>query len=157
MWSRRRPSRRFLDRSADFDEMHHACKLLVMDTMLSSELHRLAGELDALSERHWSTRDYTQERLFAALREVVASFPVYRQVRGQRRVDEVQDLRVRPDIGSARLAHRPVDVAPVLRRRAPFVDIGPIDRKRGSSSSWRVSEIGIMKRARSSGFISINV
>lgn len=73
-----RTYRRFLDRSADFDEILRTCKLLVIDTMLSSELHRLAGELDALSERHWSTRDYTQERLLAALREVVASFPVYR-------------------------------------------------------------------------------
>ncbi|MEZ5833465.1 MAG: malto-oligosyltrehalose synthase [Dongiaceae bacterium] len=70
--------RRFLDRSSDFDEIVRTCKLLVMDTMLSSELHRLAAELDALSESHWNTRDYTQERLLAALREVVASFPVYR-------------------------------------------------------------------------------
>jgi (1->4)-alpha-D-glucan 1-alpha-D-glucosylmutase len=46
--------------------------------MLASELNRLAAELDSLSERHWSTRDYTQERLHAALKEVVACFPVYR-------------------------------------------------------------------------------
>jgi (1->4)-alpha-D-glucan 1-alpha-D-glucosylmutase len=73
-----RTYRRFLDRSADFDEILYTCKLQVMDTMLSSELHRLAAGLDAISERHWSTRDYTEERLRAALREVVACFPVYR-------------------------------------------------------------------------------
>jgi (1->4)-alpha-D-glucan 1-alpha-D-glucosylmutase len=70
--------RRFLDRSADFDEILYTCKLLVMDTMLANELNRLAAGLDAISERHWSTRDYTEERLRAALREVVACFPVYR-------------------------------------------------------------------------------
>ena len=73
-----RTYRRFLDRSADFDEILYACKLQVMDTMLASELNRLAAALDALSEQHWSTRDYTGERLRAALREVVACFPVYR-------------------------------------------------------------------------------
>lgn len=73
-----RTYRRFLDRSADFDEILYACKLHVIDTMLASELNRLAAGLDAVSERHWSTRDYTEERLRAALREVVAGFPVYR-------------------------------------------------------------------------------
>jgi len=73
-----RTYRRFLDRSADFDEILYASKLQVIDTMLASELNRLASALDALSERHWNTRDYTEERLRAALREVVACFPVYR-------------------------------------------------------------------------------
>lgn len=73
-----RTYRRFLDRSADFDEILHACKNHVIDNILASELNGLAGELDALSERHWSTRDYTLERLRAALKEVVAGFPVYR-------------------------------------------------------------------------------
>jgi malto-oligosyltrehalose synthase/4-alpha-glucanotransferase len=73
-----RTYRRFLDRSADFEEILYACKLHVIDTLLASELNRLAAGLDAISERHWSTRDYTEERLRAALREVVACFPVYR-------------------------------------------------------------------------------
>jgi (1->4)-alpha-D-glucan 1-alpha-D-glucosylmutase len=73
-----RTYRRFLDRSADFDEILHACKTHVIDNILASELNGLAGELDVLSERHWSTRDYTLERLRAALKEVVAGFPVYR-------------------------------------------------------------------------------
>jgi (1->4)-alpha-D-glucan 1-alpha-D-glucosylmutase len=73
-----RTYRRFLDRSADFDEILYACKLQVIDTILANELNRLASGLDAISERHWGTRDYTEERLRAALREVVACFPVYR-------------------------------------------------------------------------------
>jgi (1->4)-alpha-D-glucan 1-alpha-D-glucosylmutase len=73
-----RTYRRFLDRSSDFDEILYACKLQVIDTLLASELNRLASTLDGLSERHWNTRDYTEERLRAALREVVACFPVYR-------------------------------------------------------------------------------
>jgi (1->4)-alpha-D-glucan 1-alpha-D-glucosylmutase len=89
-----RTYRRFLDRSADFDEILYACKLLVMDTMLASELNRLASGLDAISELHWSTRDYTEERLRAALREVVACFPVYRTYVTERGVspDDRRDI-----------------------------------------------------------------
>ena len=70
--------RHFLDRPTNFDEVLYDCKSLIIDTILGSELSRLSAELDDLSERHWSTRDYTQERLRAALKEVVAAFPVYR-------------------------------------------------------------------------------
>ncbi|HJR21869.1 MAG TPA: malto-oligosyltrehalose synthase [Dongiaceae bacterium] len=89
-----RTYRRFLDRSADFDEILYACKLLIVDTMLASELNRLASGLDAISERHWSTRDYTEERLRAALREVVACFPVYRTYVTERGVspDDRRDI-----------------------------------------------------------------
>ncbi|HJT15476.1 MAG TPA: malto-oligosyltrehalose synthase, partial [Dongiaceae bacterium] len=89
-----RTYRRFLDRSADFDEVLYACKLLIVDTMLASELNRLASGLDAISERHWSTRDYTEERLRAALREVVACFPVYRTYATERGVspDDRRDI-----------------------------------------------------------------
>ncbi|TXH37620.1 MAG: malto-oligosyltrehalose synthase [Rhodospirillaceae bacterium] len=73
-----RAYRQFIDEPIDYDAMLHACKTHIIDTVLSSEIERLSGELDNLSEQHWSTRDYTQDRLRAALREVVAGFPVYR-------------------------------------------------------------------------------
>ncbi|WP_119300615.1 malto-oligosyltrehalose synthase [Dongia deserti] len=100
-----RTYRRFLDRSADFDEILYACKLQVIDTMLASELNRLASGLDAISERHWSTRDYTEERLRAALREVVACFPVYRSYVTERGVSPDDRRDIDWAIGQARKSY----------------------------------------------------
>ena len=61
-----------------FERIALDCRHQIMDTLLSSELNVLARELDRISEQHWKTRDYTVERLRLALREIVASFPVYR-------------------------------------------------------------------------------
>jgi (1->4)-alpha-D-glucan 1-alpha-D-glucosylmutase len=100
-----RTYRRFLDRSSDFDEILYTCKLLVMDTMLSSELNRLASTLDGISEQHWSTRDYTEERLRAALREVVACFPVYRTYVTDRSVSADDRRDIDWAIGQARKSY----------------------------------------------------
>jgi len=70
--------RRFVGQLMPFDEIVHAAKTLVIDTLMSSELNVLASELDRLSEQHWRTRDFTLEGLRSALKEVVAGFPVYR-------------------------------------------------------------------------------
>jgi len=61
-----------------FEEVLRDAKQYVVDHMLAGEVNVLSSELDRISERHWSTRDYTDERLHAALREVVVQFPVYR-------------------------------------------------------------------------------
>ncbi|HTI88209.1 MAG TPA: malto-oligosyltrehalose synthase [Alphaproteobacteria bacterium] len=69
---------RFVARDVDFDEALLAAKHFVMESILNGELHSLARDLDRLSEEHWSSRDFTLEGLRAALKEVVAAFPVYR-------------------------------------------------------------------------------
>ncbi|HEY8495181.1 MAG TPA: malto-oligosyltrehalose synthase [Myxococcota bacterium] len=61
-----------------FDEEIHACRKLVLELLLAGELEVLARALDGLSESHWSTRDFTVNTLREALKEVMASFPVYR-------------------------------------------------------------------------------
>ncbi|HSJ96676.1 MAG TPA: malto-oligosyltrehalose synthase, partial [Myxococcota bacterium] len=71
-WLRFAPDRR------SFEDEVYACRKLVMNFLLGGELHVLARELDALSEAHWSTRDFTESTLREALKEVVACFPVYR-------------------------------------------------------------------------------
>ena len=45
---------------------------------MSSELNVLARKLDRISEQHRWYRDFTLENLRDALREVIATFPVYR-------------------------------------------------------------------------------
>lgn len=73
-----RQYRRFTGSGLAFDDVVYACKKLVMDTLLSSELQVLANELDQISEANWRTRDFTLATLKAFLREVAANFPVYR-------------------------------------------------------------------------------
>lgn len=77
-----RPFRRLYKRltggETDIEAMIYASKKQVMDQELSAELHVLANELERLTEQDWSTRDFTRSVLRAALREVVACFPVYR-------------------------------------------------------------------------------
>ncbi|MGE0746828.1 MAG: malto-oligosyltrehalose synthase [Rhodospirillales bacterium] len=70
--------RQFAGPMPPFDDEVAEAKAFVIENMLASELNILANEIDRISERDWSTRDYTGERLRAALREVVAQFPVYR-------------------------------------------------------------------------------
>jgi (1->4)-alpha-D-glucan 1-alpha-D-glucosylmutase len=69
---------RFTQESVDFRDIAYHCKLLILRVAMSSELHLLANRLNRISEQHRSTRDYTLNALRTALREILASFPVYR-------------------------------------------------------------------------------
>jgi (1->4)-alpha-D-glucan 1-alpha-D-glucosylmutase len=69
---------RFLRDRVSFEEITYQSKKQVMDLELASELRVLANEYNRLTETSWQTRDYTLVGLRQALREVVASFPVYR-------------------------------------------------------------------------------
>ena len=59
-------------------ELIYQKKRLIMQIALASELHMLAHQLDRLAQRHRSSRDFTTASLRVALREIIASFPVYR-------------------------------------------------------------------------------
>ena len=61
-----------------FADVAYSCKRLILATALSAELTVLARRLDAISEQHRYTRDFTFASLVGALREVLACFPVYR-------------------------------------------------------------------------------
>jgi (1->4)-alpha-D-glucan 1-alpha-D-glucosylmutase len=70
--------RSFIGHEIDFKELVYACKKLVMDRSLNSELNVLSNHLSriALADRH--TCDFTVNSLREALTEIVACFPVYR-------------------------------------------------------------------------------
>jgi (1->4)-alpha-D-glucan 1-alpha-D-glucosylmutase len=70
--------RQFTGDGRTFERHALECRHVVMESILASELNVLARTLDRISEEHWSTRDYTLERLRHALREIVAHFPIYR-------------------------------------------------------------------------------
>jgi (1->4)-alpha-D-glucan 1-alpha-D-glucosylmutase len=61
-----------------FADVAYESKRLILDTALAAELTMLARRLDALSEQHRYTRDFTFASLLEALREVLSCFPVYR-------------------------------------------------------------------------------
>ncbi len=69
---------RLLGEKVDFDDLVYSCKKLIMKTTLNSELGVLTQQLNRISKRNWSSRDYTLHNLRDALIEVVACFPVYR-------------------------------------------------------------------------------
>ncbi|MDZ7617197.1 MAG: malto-oligosyltrehalose synthase, partial [Patescibacteria group bacterium] len=70
--------RRFTGEPVAFQEVAYQCKLLILRVAMSSELHLLAHRLNRISERHRLCRDFTLNSLQRVLREILASFPVYR-------------------------------------------------------------------------------
>lgn len=70
--------RRFTGWSGTFADLVCESKRLILQVGLSSELNVLARKLDRISEQHRWYRDFTFESLRDALREVLATFPVYR-------------------------------------------------------------------------------
>jgi (1->4)-alpha-D-glucan 1-alpha-D-glucosylmutase len=69
---------RFLHESLNFKELVYRCKKLILQVSMSSELGVLGHQLDRISERNRRSRDFTLNSLTGAIREIMASFPVYR-------------------------------------------------------------------------------
>jgi (1->4)-alpha-D-glucan 1-alpha-D-glucosylmutase len=61
-----------------FSEILLDAKQRVIDTILTSEFAVLTQLLARIAAGHYSTRDYTQDRLRAALQRYVLEFPIYR-------------------------------------------------------------------------------
>jgi len=61
-----------------FEEIVYQKKQLVMRLSLASEINMLGHMLDRLSEKNRWYRDFTLNALTAAVREIIACFPVYR-------------------------------------------------------------------------------
>lgn len=97
-----------------FERMAYDAKKQAMDLELASELRVLANQLNRLAETSWLTRDHTLVGLRQALRELVASFPVYRTYVG-RSGASTEDRR---DIDWA-IAH--------ARRRSQRIDMSVFD------------------------------
>ena len=70
--------RRFARERIGFADLVYDKKRVILDTSLVSELTVLTNMLGRISERNRRSRDFTPGLLHDALREVVASFPVYR-------------------------------------------------------------------------------
>ncbi len=69
---------RFAPPAKNFAELTRETRRLIMREALTSEISALSYELERISERRRHFRDFTLNGIGAALREVVASLPVYR-------------------------------------------------------------------------------
>lgn len=69
---------RFTQERVKFDDLLYASKKLIMASSMSSEINVLGHQLNQLSERNRRFRDFTLNSLTHAIREIIASFPVYR-------------------------------------------------------------------------------
>lgn len=86
--------RRFTGWSQEFDALVRDSKRLILQVAMSSELNVLARKLDRISEQHRWYRDFTLESLRDALKEVLATFPVYRTyIRSDEKEVDSEDRR----------------------------------------------------------------
>lgn len=69
---------RFIGKAENFNELIIESKKLIMKTSLTAELSTLSNYLNRISEKYYSTRDFTLNSLREALTEIIACFPVYR-------------------------------------------------------------------------------
>jgi (1->4)-alpha-D-glucan 1-alpha-D-glucosylmutase len=65
-------------RKQTFVQEMRACKRLILESTMGSELNVLADGLNRLSEIDWNFRDFTLKALRDAVREVIACLAVYR-------------------------------------------------------------------------------
>jgi (1->4)-alpha-D-glucan 1-alpha-D-glucosylmutase len=103
---------RFTRDAVRFSDVAYACRKLVMEVSLSSELTVLARRLDRISEQHRYSRDFTLNGQQEALAEVIASFPVYRTyVRADGQLDPEDRHNVRVALRLARRRNPAVDAS----------------------------------------------
>ncbi|HET9605836.1 MAG TPA: malto-oligosyltrehalose synthase [Nitrospira sp.] len=62
----------------DYADLVYACKQLIMQVSMASEINVLGHQLNVISERDRRSRDFTLNNLTHAIREIIACFPVYR-------------------------------------------------------------------------------
>ena len=66
------------ERRLSFDDLVYRCKKQVLHETMSGDINSLGHQLNRFSERNRHFRDFTLYSLISTLKEVIASFPVYR-------------------------------------------------------------------------------
>ena len=104
----------FTGEPLDFECLARSKKMNVEHEALGSDVNRLAQLLVEICENNRDRRDYTRAEIRRAIREVAASFSVYRTyvVPGRNEILEVDEREIREAVEIAK-AHR-TDVAPDL-------------------------------------------
>ena len=66
------------ERRLSFSDLAYRCKKQVLHETMSGDINSLGHQLNRFSERNRHFRDFTLYSLISTLKEVIASFPVYR-------------------------------------------------------------------------------
>jgi len=99
----------FTGERASFREILVAAKLRVLDTMLASEFTVLTRAVGRIAAGHFSSRDYTLNRLRVALQAYLLEFPVYRTYITAATTSDEDRAMVRGAIGRARASWKGPD------------------------------------------------
>ena len=70
--------RRFTGLTAPFAQIVRECKIRIMDNEMASELNALGRDAGRVARQNPMTADFTRSILQRAIKQIVASFPVYR-------------------------------------------------------------------------------
>ncbi|MGE5640274.1 MAG: malto-oligosyltrehalose synthase [Clostridia bacterium] len=100
---------RFTGDRRPFEQISYESRMLIMNTTLSADLHRLATRLARIASGNRFTRDYTASGLRLALREVAARFPVYRTYVTAAGASEADRKHIDWAIGKAKRASHTAD------------------------------------------------
>ena len=103
--------RGFIGRTLSYPTLLYQSKRLIMRTALAAELNVLANALLRIAEADRRTCDFTFNSLRYALREIVASFPVYRTYVAPGRISAVDRLYIEQAVDAARNRSRAADVS----------------------------------------------
>ncbi|RAI35002.1 malto-oligosyltrehalose synthase [Rhodoplanes serenus] len=95
--------RDILGERQDFERIVADAKMRVLETMLASEFTVLCRLLARIAAGHWKSRDFTFERLRAALRAYIVHFPVYRTYIGGGHVSAEDRAHIVATIARARV------------------------------------------------------
>ncbi|MBA4015807.1 MAG: malto-oligosyltrehalose synthase [Pirellula sp.] len=100
---------RFTGESRRYPDVVRECKRMIVRFSMASELQMLAHRVNRLSEQHRKSRDFTLNALRYALREVLASFPVYRTYPGPDGVSERDQRFVNRAVAVAKRRNQAMD------------------------------------------------
>lgn len=104
----------FTGQPGDYGEVVREKKLLALRETLGSDVNRLTALWLSICQQRWRTRDYTRHELGEALRETLASLPIYRTyVRADAGIIREEDVRVIRETAEAARTRRP-DLDPDL-------------------------------------------
>ena len=102
----------FIGKTQDFDSLVHEKKLNVQHETLAADVNRLTQLFVEICENNRDRRDYTRAEIRRAIREVAASFSVYRTYVAPARngIEEEDVTEIRKAIETARTQRTDIDV-----------------------------------------------
>jgi (1->4)-alpha-D-glucan 1-alpha-D-glucosylmutase len=103
--------REFTGEPVDFSVVAREKKSLILREILGSDINRLTALFLQICEAHREHRDYTRHEIHEVIREIVASFPVYRSYieASQAVVSESDELYISKAVGAAKTGRTDLD------------------------------------------------